>query len=136
MAPASVLYSTRAPSASVRKPSDSMSLWWTKRSLPDSSGVMKPNPFSSLNHLTTPWAMVGLSYVSMVRPTREALPTNHCDANTLLGCRRLLSPALSRGTVAASRAGGKGFPPAHEVPAFRLREVARPRDRSHRRAHR
>src|SRR3954454_12967557 len=34
-----------------------MALWWTKRSLPPSSGVMKPKPLSSLNHLTVPVAM-------------------------------------------------------------------------------
>src|SRR3954463_5974841 len=34
-----------------------MAWWWTKRSLPGSSGVMKPKPFSSLNHLTVPVAM-------------------------------------------------------------------------------
>ncbi len=27
---------------------------WTNRSFPPSSGVMKPKPFSSLNHLTVP----------------------------------------------------------------------------------
>src|SRR5437763_5234237 len=30
---------------------------WTKRSRPPSSGVMKPKPLSSLNHLTVPVAM-------------------------------------------------------------------------------
>src|SRR5690349_8630066 len=34
-----------------------MPVWWTKRSLPDSSGVMKPKPLSSLNHLTVPVAI-------------------------------------------------------------------------------
>src|SRR3954466_1861885 len=34
-----------------------MLLWWTKRSFEPSSGVMKPKPFSSLNHLTVPVAM-------------------------------------------------------------------------------
>src|SRR3954451_20427798 len=36
-----------------------MPVWWTKRSLPGSSGVMKPKPLSSLNHLTVPVAMSG-----------------------------------------------------------------------------
>src|SRR5215218_11436805 len=31
-----------------------MPLKWTNRSRPPSSGVMKPNPLSSLNHLTVP----------------------------------------------------------------------------------
>ncbi len=34
-----------------------MPVWWTNRSLPPSSGVMKPKPFSSLNHFTVPVAM-------------------------------------------------------------------------------
>src|ERR671936_1982524 len=33
-------------------------VWWTKRSLPPSSGVMKPKPFESLNHFTVPVAML------------------------------------------------------------------------------
>src|SRR5215216_5929592 len=37
-----------------------MPVWWTNRSLPPSSGVMKPKPFSSLNHFTVP---VGMSYL-------------------------------------------------------------------------
>src|ERR1700712_57216 len=37
-----------------------MLLWWTKRSLLPSSGVMKPKPFSALNHLTVPCAMLFL----------------------------------------------------------------------------
>src|SRR4029453_702805 len=31
--------------------------WWTKRSFDPSSGVIKPYPFESLNHLTVPLAM-------------------------------------------------------------------------------
>src|SRR5687768_11923513 len=34
-----------------------MPVWWTNRSLPGSSGVMKPKPFSSLNHFTVPVAI-------------------------------------------------------------------------------
>src|SRR5262245_2147750 len=34
---------------------------WTKRSRPPSSGVMKPKPFSSLNHLTVPVPMLSLT---------------------------------------------------------------------------
>src|SRR6266516_6174737 len=34
-----------------------MLLWWTKRSLAPSSGVMKPYPLLSLNHFTVPVAM-------------------------------------------------------------------------------
>src|SRR5215213_6081559 len=34
-----------------------MPVWCTNRSLPWSSGVMKPKPFSSLNHFTVPVAI-------------------------------------------------------------------------------
>src|SRR4051794_1046029 len=47
-----------------------------------------------------------------VLPTREALPPTTATPTrcSVAGSRR--SPALSRGTVATWRAGGKGFPPA------------------------
>src|SRR5688500_4472123 len=50
-------YSTFAPSARVRKPSPEIPEKCTNASLPPSSGVMNPKPFSSLNHLTTPVAI-------------------------------------------------------------------------------
>src|SRR5215218_11255559 len=56
--PCSASYETRAPSASDLKPSPAMPEWWTNRSLPWSSGVMKPKPLSSLNHFTVPVAIV------------------------------------------------------------------------------
>src|SRR3954468_23022974 len=64
--------STFAPSASVRKPSPWIAEKWTKASDPPSSGVMKPKPFSSLNHFTTPVAICAapplLSYARGVLP--------------------------------------------------------------------
>src|SRR4051812_16217444 len=39
-------------------------VWWTKRSLSPSSGVMNPNPLSSLNHLTVP---VGMQHFPLSR---------------------------------------------------------------------
>src|SRR5262249_251950 len=45
------------PSSSERKPEPWIALKWTKRSLPPSSGVMTPYPFSAENHFTTPSAM-------------------------------------------------------------------------------
>src|SRR3954462_14587098 len=57
-------YSTFAPSASVRNPSPAIPEKWTNASLPPSSGVMKPKPFSSLNHFTTPVAMTTLPSVT------------------------------------------------------------------------
>src|SRR4051812_12344603 len=57
LAPSPSSYSTLAPSASVRKPSPMIAEKWTNASFPPSSGVMKPKPFSSLNHFTTPVAI-------------------------------------------------------------------------------
>src|SRR5690349_7019337 len=44
-----------------------MAVWWTNRSFDASSGVMKPKPFSSLNHLTVPVAIV-LLWSLVLRP--------------------------------------------------------------------
>merc|ERR1711934_1038489 len=61
-------YMTSSPSTSLRKPSDTMPVWWTKRSSPPSSGAMKPKPFLLSNHLHTPFcvAIVGMSGHSSV----------------------------------------------------------------------
>src|SRR5438105_15038847 len=45
------------PSFSDLNPLIWIELWWAKRSLPPSSGVMNPKPFASLNHFTLPVAM-------------------------------------------------------------------------------
>src|SRR5829696_8799834 len=58
LGPCCASYSTFAPSGSDLKPSPAMPEWCTNRSLLWSSGVMKPKPFSSLNHFTVPVAMV------------------------------------------------------------------------------
>src|SRR5947209_1345938 len=47
-----------------------MPVWWTKRSLDWSSGVMNPKPLSSLNHLTVPVAIVFLRLVCVLRTLR------------------------------------------------------------------
>src|SRR3954452_22108638 len=60
-------YSTLTPSASVRKPSPAIPEKWTNASLPPSSGVMNPKPFSSLNHFTTPVAMTSTSSRTSMR---------------------------------------------------------------------
>src|SRR3954463_12244737 len=55
--PSVTSYSTFWPSARLRKPSAWIAVWWTNTSLPPPSGVMKPNPFASLNHFTVPVAI-------------------------------------------------------------------------------
>src|SRR5215218_8551024 len=60
-APSPSSYSTFAPSARVRKPSPEIPEKCTNASFPPSSGVMNPNPFSSLNHFTTPVANTNTS---------------------------------------------------------------------------
>src|SRR5437588_3293070 len=56
-APSASSNSTFAPSARDLWPSPLMELKWTNTSLPPASGVMKPYPFASLNHLTVPVAI-------------------------------------------------------------------------------
>src|SRR4051794_3355085 len=68
-------YSTFAPSVSVRKPSPAIPEKWTNASFPPSSGVMKPKPFSSLNHFTTPVAMTALLHVQACVRVLPALPS-------------------------------------------------------------
>src|SRR5574340_533976 len=46
------------PSCRLLNPAMLMAEKWAKRSSPPSSGVMKPKPFASLNHLTVPFAML------------------------------------------------------------------------------
>src|SRR3954463_61138 len=69
--PSCAWYWTFAPSSSDLKPLPAIAEWWTNRSLPDSSGVMKPKPLSLLNHLTVP--------VGMAIP-----PVWCCDARRML----------------------------------------------------
>src|SRR5688572_14211656 len=45
-----------------------MLLWWAKRSLPPSSGVMNPKPLESLNHFTVPVAIV-IPFLSLLCAT-------------------------------------------------------------------
>src|SRR5574343_1636760 len=49
---------TRSPSFRVLKPFMVIAEKWAKRSSPPPSGVMKPKPFASLNHLTVPNAIL------------------------------------------------------------------------------
>src|SRR5829696_2722783 len=60
--------------------------WWTKRSLPPSSGVMKPKPFSSLNHFTVPVAMMlcSLREIVVLRNAEGAEATT-ANAGTAFG---------------------------------------------------
>src|SRR5204862_1523201 len=64
--------STFWPSLRDLKPPIWISVWWAKRSLPPSSGVMNPKPFASLNHLTVPVAMSFLFYYQIKRETVRA----------------------------------------------------------------
>src|SRR3954468_19029842 len=74
-----------------------MLVWWTKRSLLPSSGVMKPKPFSSLNHLTVPVAMYFLHGDSSCCVCRGSYIATVCER---LHCfRRTISPGRTRRTV-------------------------------------
>src|SRR3954447_14632502 len=62
-----------------------MPVWCTKRSLPPSSGVMKPKPLSSLNHLTMPVAMMLKEpSTGSLRAARGGLPRQRLRALALL----------------------------------------------------
>src|SRR5690554_4470754 len=63
--------STRSPSWSVLKPSPLISEWWTKQSFDPSSGVTKPKPFASLNHLTVPVVRILLYLLGVCRAPRR-----------------------------------------------------------------
>src|SRR3954470_14995195 len=95
-----------------------MPVWWTNRSLPLSSGVMKPKPLSSLNHFTVP---VAISFppacVNCGRGRRLAATTagaEHCLCRA--GCPALTPPTLP----GAARRGSLG-----SVPRMRLEELDR-----------
>src|SRR3954451_12979176 len=70
-----------------------MPVWWTKRSLPPSSGVTKPKPFSSLNHFTVPVAMVFL-YPS--RDVRALANARGCYGATTAGAGHFFTGLCTR----------------------------------------
>src|SRR5215217_6511480 len=112
-------YSTFVPSTSVRKPSPEIPEKCTNASLPPSSGVMNPKPFSSLNHFTTPVANPNTS--SQMNPDARGGAAGHC----LPAC---FSPPFRRGTDGAGytshrpsrrkvQPGGASVPPSSPVPS-------------------
>src|SRR2546423_12161581 len=68
-----------------------MLLWWTKRSLLPSSGVMKPKPFSSLNHLTVPVAMY--SSTAFLRAASAVVATKRPFASACTAFAERFRPA-------------------------------------------
>src|SRR4051794_19358874 len=91
-----------------------MPLWWTKRSLPPPSGVTKPKPLSSLNHLTTPVAICLCPPWDAVLRTREdAHEATDCGRWHFI-CRTVL--ARPNGESLASLGGGTPrLGPGHEA---------------------
>src|SRR3954452_17321729 len=81
-----------------------MLLWWTKRSLLPSSGVMKPKPFSSLNHLTVPCAMYFLHGVLRAASAVVARRQPFASACTAFAGLVPGRNSAHRTTVAGSRA--------------------------------
>src|SRR5947209_1580846 len=95
-----------------------MPLKWTNRSRPPSSGVMKPKPLSSLNHLTVPVAMYSPSPAFC-----PVVPEPLLDARNRIRASGVATgdiPAPARGSserfrgggdlVAIARTGGPGQP--------------------------
>ena len=52
------------PSFKVLKPDDWIAEKWANKSSPPSSGVMKPKPLESLNHLTVPVAIIHFQLIT------------------------------------------------------------------------
>src|SRR4051794_20196720 len=103
--PSSESYDTRAPSARERKPLPWIAEWCTKRSLPPSSGVMKPKPLSLLNHLTVPVAMDPPRSCAALRRRPESYD---CAAALLVWCR---TPVRWRDLYHRTGRLQKGFQP-------------------------
>src|SRR3954447_629734 len=81
----------------------------TNASLPPSSGVMKPKPFSSENHLTTPVATIlapPQTYVAMREEVLPARPVPHCTGATSAPTRKFYQPGVRRLTGGAGTALG------------------------------
>src|SRR3954452_2370119 len=85
--------------------------WWTKRSLPPSSGVTKPKPLSSLNHLTVPVAMMMLLLADVNCVRARLMRRRRRALNTALAGRdrpTLSYSSYSAGDVQAIRRGPGG----------------------------
>mmetsp|Transcript_41906 Transcript_41906/g.132298 ORF Transcript_41906/g.132298 Transcript_41906/m.132298 type:complete len:247 (-) Transcript_41906:19-759(-) len=82
-------YSIFSPSPSERKPSAWIADWWTKRSSPPLSGVMKPKPFCELNHLTVPlsFMLTGGLRRGDAGAVREGCPTALLSSSGSTQCR-------------------------------------------------
>src|SRR5262249_9645997 len=82
--------------------------WWTNRSRLPSSGVMKPNPLSSLNHLTVPVAIWPvLRFLSPAGKSRRF----GLAGETVAGVKGLVSMTrhLRRGDLALQNLSGRTF---------------------------
>ena len=64
---------TRCPSLSDLKPCMLIAEKWANKSSSPSSGVIKPKPFASLNHLTVPVAILHPCINRRVRPNNKSL---------------------------------------------------------------
>src|SRR5437763_6073803 len=109
-----------------------MLVWWTKRSLLPSSGVMKPKPFSSLNHLTVPVAMHSSTAVSCCVCRGSYLATVcerlHCFAGSCSGRTWRTVPRLA-GAGPCRKIPFRVFSGAHGRRCRQTETVAPPRRR-------
>src|SRR3954447_16394762 len=79
-----------------------MDEWWTNKSVPPSSGVMKPKPFSSENHFTVPYAMSVTSTALSAANAEELL--RQLAGGTRCVVHRAGCPASSHGSSAEESA--------------------------------
>src|SRR4051794_10607761 len=89
-----------------------MLLWCTKRSFDPSSGVMKPYPFASLNHLTVPLAMKKhLPYC--YERVRKALRPNRTRSRLQASVAAIRPDPLKRSPAGALSAGASSLACSH-----------------------
>src|SRR5690606_38465000 len=79
LGPCAISKETRWPSFSVLNPFIWIEEKWAKRSSPPPSGVIKPNPLASLNHLTVPVCLLPLSSGTGVSVVSDILTASAQD---------------------------------------------------------
>src|SRR5688572_23369805 len=110
--PAVISNDTFWPSLSVLNPAMLMAEKWAKRSSPPPSGVMKPKPFASLNHLTVPVAICNVPYLKLNRgsfPHRVGSQTSVERTNSAFDQPSIRKRTATGGLYAYMRWGSIGL---------------------------
>src|ERR1700734_2148271 len=100
---------TFCPSARLLNPSERISEKCANRSSPPSSGVMKPKPFASLNHLTVPVAII---FPVLSLPDERRLPSasaprihmmSRCSGHDNRSCRQFQGQIGAKSSLTLAR---------------------------------